>query len=51
MNEEIIPKKIVAINQKSPAPLNTSDAGLLISIHFSVLMVTPDLNRNSKKSA
>ncbi len=33
---------------KIPAPLNASDAGVLISIHISILIVTPDLNRNSK---
>ena len=39
------------MNIKIPALLNVSDAsdaGLLIFIHLSILIVTPDLNRNSK---
>ena len=40
-----------AMNIKIPALLNVSDAsdaGLLIFIHISMLIVTPDLKRNSK---
>ena len=41
---------MISSTKKRPVSLNlnASDAGLLISIHISILIVTPDLNLNSK---